>query len=385
MTQLTILGGGIAGLAAGLAALERGWRVRLIEAAPVLGGRCRSFTDPRFTGPVDAGAHVLMGANRAALAFIAACGAQDGFEPLSPARLPRLDLASGALHVARGPLFLPPGLSISRYALDLMRLVWAKGTIAGAVDDSPGYRDLWAPMCRAVLNTAPDDAAAAALRPVLWRLALGGERGARLLIPRAALSEILIAPAARRLAALGGEIITGRRITQLAEIPRPAVLAVPEAALRRLLPLPGPPMPRRGIINLHWRVDGLKILPGGTRFLALGGGLVEWLVLRPPILSATIGCADALLDQSGAALLTAAWAQIAPALGLPPAEMPPAARCIKERAATRAALPGLLRPALPVVPGLAFAGDWTDPALPDTIDAAVRSGRRAVARLMARP
>ena len=45
---ILVIGGGFAGLAAGVALAEAGVRVRLLESKPYLGGRARSWVDPLF-------------------------------------------------------------------------------------------------------------------------------------------------------------------------------------------------------------------------------------------------------------------------------------------------------------------------------------------------
>jgi squalene-associated FAD-dependent desaturase len=58
---LTIVGGGLAGLAATVALAPRGYRITLLESRPRLGGRASSFTDPVTGQLVDACQHVSMG------------------------------------------------------------------------------------------------------------------------------------------------------------------------------------------------------------------------------------------------------------------------------------------------------------------------------------
>jgi hypothetical protein len=53
---------------------------------------------------------------------------------------------------------------------------------------------------------------------------------------------------------------------------------------------------------------------------------------------------------------------------------------IAEKRATITCAPGP-KPALPSIPGVAFAGDYTDPEYPPTLEAAVRSGVRAANRV----
>ncbi len=57
---MIIIGGGIAGLAAAIRLAEQGYKIKLIEKRPVLGGRASSFTDPDTGDPVDNCQHVLM-------------------------------------------------------------------------------------------------------------------------------------------------------------------------------------------------------------------------------------------------------------------------------------------------------------------------------------
>jgi hypothetical protein len=64
------------------------------------------------------------------------------------------------------------------------------------------------------------------------------------------------------------------------------------------------------------------------------------------------------------------------AAALPGLGRPEWSRVIAEKRATPTCSPGA-KPALPVIPGVQFAGDYTDPEYPPTLEAAVRSGVRA--------
>lgn len=55
-----IVGGGIAGLAAGVALAEAGVRVVVIEKNEILGGRARSWSDPTTGDPIHIGPHILL-------------------------------------------------------------------------------------------------------------------------------------------------------------------------------------------------------------------------------------------------------------------------------------------------------------------------------------
>jgi len=61
MTDVIVIGGGLAGLAAACALAERGRRVTLLESRNRLGGRAGSFEDQQTGQPIDNCQHVAMG------------------------------------------------------------------------------------------------------------------------------------------------------------------------------------------------------------------------------------------------------------------------------------------------------------------------------------
>ncbi|MFN8720525.1 MAG: FAD-dependent oxidoreductase, partial [Rhodospirillales bacterium] len=82
-------------------------------------------------------------------------------------------------------------------------------------------------------------------------------------------------------------------------------------------------------------------------------------------------------------LAAGVWAELRRALpaagvGDPPAAMPPVRRVVERFATVRQAAGPMPRPPLRPLENLRLAGDWLDPALPATIEAAVRSGTAAI-------
>ena len=75
--ETLIIGGGFAGLAAGVALAGAGRRVRLLEQKPHLGGRARSFIQPATGSVVDNGQHLLMGCYHATRRFLREIGTLD--------------------------------------------------------------------------------------------------------------------------------------------------------------------------------------------------------------------------------------------------------------------------------------------------------------------
>ena len=77
MADIIVIGGGFAGLSAACALAERGARVTVLEARPVLGGRATAFTDPQSGERVDNGQHILLGCYHETFRFLRRIGAED--------------------------------------------------------------------------------------------------------------------------------------------------------------------------------------------------------------------------------------------------------------------------------------------------------------------
>src|SRR5579863_6629454 len=75
--EVIIIGGGFAGLAAGVALAEAGKRVHLLEQKPHLGGRARSFRDSITGSVVDNGQHLFMGCYHSTIRFLGTIGTLD--------------------------------------------------------------------------------------------------------------------------------------------------------------------------------------------------------------------------------------------------------------------------------------------------------------------
>lgn len=414
MARLHIVGAGLAGLAAAVAASRTArWDgIQVYEATAQAGGRCRSFYDERLGRVIDNGNHLLLGANRAALAYLDAIGGRGAMCAVEPAAIPFLDLGAGEQWTLRpnaGPLpwwLLSrsrgvPGARLSGH-LRLARLAVARrsSTVAEAVGRPHDalYRRLWDPLATAVLNTAPEAASARLFRRVLLALAAAGGAGLRPFIAGAGLSSALVDPALQLLHGrqvdvafgwrLRGLTLDDARITALdfgkARVPIAprdgVILAVPPEAAGGLVP--GLPVPTEAspIVNLHFRLDELVRLPGGYPFLGLVGGTAQWLFARGDLLSVTVSAAWPLLDLDHRTIAERIWADIAD-LGIPGSrQLLPPFRVIKERRATIAQTPAaiLQRPGPRTrFRNLILAGDWIDTGLPATIEGAIRSGRTA--------
>jgi squalene-associated FAD-dependent desaturase len=230
--DVLIIGGGLAGLAAGVSLASRGARVTLLEARPQLGGRASSFVE-RVTGDVvDNGQHLMMGCYHHTLRFLERIGSLDlvRMQPslhidfLEPGR-PPMALHCPALPTPWGLLAglgWLPGLSaidklaMLRVGLDLLAgggkpdPPWA-GLTVDAWLSSLGQgvaarRVFWDPLTLATLNEAPTRAGASYLVTVLRQALLAGPDASRLVLPQVGLSQLYTEQARSSIEASGGKV-----------------------------------------------------------------------------------------------------------------------------------------------------------------------------------
>jgi squalene-associated FAD-dependent desaturase len=404
-----VVGGGLAGLAAALDLVAAGRKVTVYEAAPVCGGRCRSYFDRELGCRIDNGNHLLLSGNRAAMRYLDRLGTRHTLGGPDTPVFPYMDLRSGARWTVRPNLgrlpywvFFPargvPGARLADY-LSLMKLRGARpgDTVEGLLPASKLYENLIESLAIAALNTPPEQGSAQLLWAVIAESLARGGAFCLPRFPKEGLSESFIDPAVAHLEEAGAELRLGHRIASLGvengravrlggpdgpipvEEDAAVILAVPPAVATGLLPEIVAPDAYEAILNLHFRIEAH---PGEAGFIGLIGGLAEWVFIKPGVVSVTISAANRLLDEPAEALAARIWQEVCQALGIV-AEVPPW-RLIREKRATFAATPEqqMRRPSATThLPNLVLAGDWTNTGLPATIEGAIRSGFAAAHHL----
>ncbi len=390
--KVTVIGGGVAGLAAACTLVENGVAVVLHEAAKAAGGRCRSYYDPLLECRIDNGNHLLLSGNFAAMGFLTRVGALESLTGPAAPVFPFVDVNTGAhwalrLNEGRLPWWVfsktrrVPGTSVADYfALLKLRRAGVDDVVAPMVGGAGAlYKNLLEPLAIAALNTMPEVASAAPLRAVIAETIERGGAQSIPCFPKVGLSESFIDPAIAWLQAKGAEVRLGSRVTEMNPGEK-TVVAVPAWEAASLLPGLVVPDEHEAIFNLHFKC---RIDPGEAGFWGLVGGVAEWAFAKGEILSVTVSAANRYADMENDELVALVWRDLSRAFGL--GTEIPSHRVVREKRATFAATPAMLRKRPGTVTAdknVVLAGDWTDTGLPATIEGAIRSGNRAAEAML---
>lgn len=431
MSDVLVVGGGFAGLAAAVDLARRGRRPILLERRPFLGGRAYSFTDRQTGDEVDNGQHLFLGAYRETRAFLAAIGAthklrfQEALRvdfalpgrPLASLRCPPLpapwNLAAGLARLGTLSFRDRWGMARAVRALERARRgVTVEEWLCDAGQGEAARRRFWEPLCLATLNEEIEVASAHMLRRVLEEGLLAGTDAARIGFASTGLSTLYTHDARRAIEARGGEVMLSAEVRALhveggrargvvledgRRLEAGGVLcAVPFARLAQILPdgLARDPFFRplsrlvsSPIVSVHLWLDRPVL---EADFAGLLGGTMHWAFDRrrmaggrgPAYVSLVASAARSLALTPKPDLVFRARADLERHFPAARGVKVVHARVVKELEATlspRAGDEDARLPAETPLPGLWLAGDWTDTDLPATIEGAVRSGHRAAA------
>lgn len=411
MADIRIIGAGLAGLSAAVALAGRGGAVRLDEAAPQAGGRCRSYFDPQLGQVIDNGNHFVFSGNQAARRYLKVIGAEDRLKGPDKAEFVFHDLAEGSRWTMRlgdgripwwvfDPKRRAAGTTLAEHLPLAALALRGRGpaTLGSVIRDRGRFwQRVVDPMMLAVLNCPPEEGSAWLAARFMRESFLRGGRACRTMAPTPTLGAAFIDPALAWLEKRGvtarfgtrlrrlvfsGDMVTGLDFGGAVEpVSGPVILAVPPWVAAELVPELIVPDRHCAILNAHFAAAPP---PAAPMITALIGGCAQWVVCHEARISTTISGADAVIDEDRAILAERIWADICAALGLKGAM--PNWQIVKEKRATFAATPDqdAKRPAAATRwRNLFLAGDWTQTRLPATIEGALRSGETA-ARLALR-
>jgi len=424
--NVAVIGGGYAGMAAAVTLAERKVPVTVFEAAKTLGGRARRVEHRDIA--LDNGLHILIGAYAETQRLMRLVGADPerlllrlplawqvhGQFRLKAAALPApLHLLAGLLAARGAPL--SERLAAARFMLRMRRRGYALQqdvSVASLLEQhgqgSRMTKLLWQPLCVSALNTPLESASAQVFLNVL-RDSFGATRSASdLLLPRVDLSRLFPEPAASYIAARGGSVLTGERVTAIdaadngftvrssggehgfthivcalppyhagAFLVGISALAEVAEAVERLEYQP--------IYSVYLCYSAEHRLP--APMLGFESALLQWafdrgaLAEQRGVIGVVISAEGAHQDLPQDELARLVHQELQQQLGLLPE--PLWHRVIAEKRATFACTPGLRRPeARTPLRNFYLAGDYVASDYPGTLESAVRSGVAAARMIL---
>jgi len=434
--DVSVVGGGAAGLSAAVHLCRAGLRPVLLEARRTLGGRASSYTDAATGEEIDNGQHLLMGCYSATRELLRIIGSDHLLSVQPSLSVPFLSGGGSFVQLSCPPLPSPfhllaglLALPLGSPAIRLRAITRAFHLLKDGIEDgdvsvrewltrtdqpSEWQHRFWDVAALAVMNDLPERASARVFQTLLKTMLGGRRENSSLAFPLVGLRLLIASPAERYILANGGEVRRGLRIDGIdatqdgfvlhaangVEISSRALIsAVPfqhldevfrdstaRGGLSNILRQAGA-LTHSAIVNVHlWFDRAVTPLP----FAALLDGRFQWLFntpeirtgdkVRPSHLTLVMSGAGELVERSSSDLARIALEDVRAVF--PASLEAPVTKqvVIKERRATMASLPGVdsVRPGTETpVKGLFLAGDWTATGYPATIEGAILSGRRA--------
>ncbi len=436
LSHVVIVGGGLAGLAAGVDLAGRGIAVTILETRPHLGGRAYSFVDAASGETVDNGQHAMMGCYHHALAFFERIGMSAKLRRQSHLRVAMIDKRRGAGMIAGSalpsPLHMLSGifgyrllergeqwhallggarLMAMRRRRDPRLQQWTVERLLVHLGQSLNCRQsFWYPVAVATLNELPERACAAPFAEVMARAFFGSRRDSQFVLPQVGLSDLYTPAASSFIESRGGRVETkaavtglsfrdgrccgvelrdGRRITADA-----CIIAVPPRAAHVIHPsLNGwGELGTAPIVSVHLWLDRPVL---SEDFTGLIGTSTQWLFNRTSLtaaeltlgamgqcVSAVISAAHDVVEKAPGEIVDSVVADLRACVPNARAAQLLRAVAIKEKHATISLTPDAERRrpgARTAIPNVFLAGDWIQTGLPATIESAVLSGNNAAA------
>jgi squalene-associated FAD-dependent desaturase len=433
-----VIGGGLAGLSAGVALAEAGWRVRLFEQRPFLGGRATSYVLPNGEH-VDNCQHVTLGCCTNLEDFYRRVGSADKIkffdrlfflDPQGRQGVMQAGILPAPFHMASSfatfaPLTLRDKFSIARAMLAILRgrgktadfnesggismLEWLRrrGQTAGAIER------FWRVVLVSALDEELDKTDARFGVDVFWKAFLRNRTGYRMGVPIVPLAELYDGCKAE-IERRGGEVILraparglrieNERITGILfdagreEKADACIFAVPHSVLYELLPAQ--------VKQTHAALENISKIKAAPitgvhfwfdrevmqePFVTLLDTTTQWIFNKTKLYGSSAGNSKAagqylqlvisasydLLQKPRQEIIDLCLKEVRQALPAARDAQLVKATVIKEAAATFSPAPGVdrWRPKQETsVHGMFLAGDWTDTGWPATMEGAVRSG-----------
>jgi squalene-associated FAD-dependent desaturase len=428
-----IVGGGLAGLAAGCALADAGFRVTLFERRPYVGGRASSYEHPGTSEVVDNCQHVLLGCCTNLIDFYRRLGVSEKIRWFS--EMTFLEPGGRASRFAPTPFFPAPMHNVLSFlrakmlsAGDKLAIARAMSAMSRGLPDSDesflawlrrhGQTEsaidrFWKTVLVSALNEDLDRISLRYAAQVFRESFMNSAEAGRLGVPSIPLSQLYSA-AIEYIHARGGEVRLRQSVTAFQPATQSvcvnsggaqqafdyAVLAAPFQNVAGLLPADAfsaqlheqlARFEPSSITGIHlWFDREITPLPHAV----LLDRTIQWMFQkskfqyeregRGSYVELVVSASKSLLQKSREEILDIGGRELAEFFPIAREAKVLKAAVIKEVYATYSVLPGLdqFRPGAQTAwPRVFLAGDWTATNWPATMEGAVRSGYLAAEAL----
>ncbi len=405
LKNISIVGGGWAGLSAAVHAVSSGWKVSLYEASPQLGGRARRVV--RNELHLDNGQHILIGAYRDTLSLMRTVGVDaDSSLWRMPLALKYLDGSGIQLPDIPKPLNVIAGIMSAKGWSwpDKARFLWQTlqwqrhqflcDPGLSVTDICAGVppvimRQLVEPLCVSALNMSCDKANAQIFLRVLKDALMGEAGSSDMLIPRVDQSALFPDKALDWLTQHGADVFTHRRISDVNELPlSQIVMACPAWEAAGLVQHLNTSWANQALGMRHTSIATVYLqttdemnwpLPmmalnshaNAPAQFAFDKGRISQRPDMKGVIAMVVSSSTGDKDDLTQSVLQQARAE----LGLK--DLKPLLSVVEKRAAF-ACPPGLVRPSMRISENVMACGDYVAGPYPSTLEAAVRSGKQVV-------
>jgi zeta-carotene desaturase len=437
---VAVVGGGLAGLAAGCALADAGLRVTVFERRPYVGGRASSYEHPGTGEVVDNCQHVLLGCCTNLIHFYERLGVSDKIRWFDELTF----IEPGGRTSRMAPSFLPaPMHNMPTFfsakmlsAKDKLAIAWAMSELSRGLPEDSGEDFLawlrrnkqteqaierfWKTVLVSALNEDLDRISARYAAQVFRESFMKSAAGGRMGLPSIPLSN-LYGSAIEYIRKRGGQVLLRSSVTAIApkqdavgvtcnageQLFDSLVLAAPFQSVASLLPADAAAEPIKqklahfessSITGIHlWFDREITPLPHAV----LLDRTIQWMFHKSKFhkprfheskenagsgsyVELVVSASKSLVQKSREEILELATKELAEFFPTVKEAKVVKAAVIKEIYATYAILPGLdkYRPEAETPwPNIFLAGDWTATGWPATMEGAVRSGYLAAEAL----
>jgi len=424
MKKILIIGGGFAGLSAAVRLTNAGFRVKVLESSPKLGGRAYSFED-EFTGDIiDNGQHIMMGCYHETLDFLKITGNLDNISIQKSLKVIFSNRSGANFQLSAEYGFYPFNLILGILSFKAISLkerisilnfflrlqlnmhrdldnLSVRQWLEREGQSTNSIRSLWEILNVGALNTCTSKASALMFSEILKQMFLKNSRSASIIIPGTGLSEMYCTGAANFLIQRGSEICVSTRVEKiiLNENLASAVVfngseykafdyivsAVPFHAVNKLINIEfinTAHFTPSSILSVHiWLTENNFV----QEFYGLIDSEVHWIFNHKNYITIVISNADKFMQMNREEIIHLIIHEMKQYFPFFTDKLIRNYRIIKEKRATFIPDSKALsnRPETRTnFNNLFLAGDWINTGLPATIEGAVKSGRLAADKII---